>query len=372
MRQAMAYRTRSAMTPPLVLPEVRRRALGHSASASEAVAARALQSTLEPFLPHYRREVQRLERQLDAQMQPLRAATDTAIATLISQHSRSLQAALQTSTCQQVLDAERSRLRELTERVNPCIGLLTANSVDQEISRISKHLTAPTLPSPSLYTFGDDHLHDDQDHLGRDGVVIHAIPASQAARPEDPDRLQRLSSRLLTVSGRNLFGPSGAEEHSFGQSDQLLRHLEAFLASDEVGADPKEGIAGLIAWMKCKGGPSIDAEGLELNRLILRFLRGEPQLYTPSESRLSNRPRPDCSRASMTPPPELGEESLSSNQLAKKLKYDDSTLRKNASEALEQGPLPQPLKNAPDWFVVEVPGSAGGRGRGWKFKERIA
>lgn len=360
------------MTPPLVLPEVRRRALRHSASASEVVAARALQSTLEPFLPHYRREVQRLERQLDAQMQPLRAATDTAIAGLISQHSRSLQAALQTSPCQQILDAERSRLRELTEQFNACIGLQTAISVGQEISRVSRHLTAPTLPSPSLYGFGDDHLLGDQDHLGRDGVVIHASPASQAARPEAPDRLQRLSSRCLTVSGRNLFCSSGAEEHPVGQADQLLRHLEAFLASDEVGADPKEGIAGLIAWMKCKGGPSTDAEGLELNRLILRFLRGEPQLYTPSESRLSNRPRPDCSRASMTPPPELGEESLSSNQLAKKLKYDDSTLRKNASEALEQGPLPQPLKNAPDWFVVEAPASAGGRRRGWKFKERIA
>lgn len=372
MRQAMAYCTRSAMTPPLVLPEVRRRALGHSASASEAVAVEALKSTVEPFLPHYREVAQTLQRQLDAQMQPLRAARDTAVTALISQHSQLLQAALQASPYQQVLDAERSRLRELTEQFNPCIGLLTANSVDQEISRISKHLTVASSPPPTLYGFAEDHLEGDQDDLGHDGVVIHASPASQAARPDAPDRLQRLSSPLLAIGGRNLFCRSGAEEHPVGQADQLLRHLEAFLASDEVGADPKEGIAGLIAWMKCKGGPSTDAEGLELNRLILRFLRGEPQLYTPSESRLSNRPRLDRSRASMTPTPELEEEALSSNQLAKKLKYDDSTLRKNASEAFEQGPLPQPLKNAPDWFVVEAPGSAGGRGRGWKFKERIA
>lgn len=371
MRQGMAWGTWLTMSRPFVLPEVHRRAQQRSISRSADASVEALPRGTDLLLSHHREAAQRFEREIERITQPFNAVRNVAIAALSGQISHALEIALPASPLEQLLEADRKRWTELTNRLNPSLGLLSANALDLQIPTFNQHLASASFPAPSLYGFGEADPEDDLHDANHDDVVIHARPAGQSASPPQPDRLERLTSPFLAVGGRNLFSGVGLEATP-RQSIQLEKHLEAFLTSDEVGPDPKEGIAGLIAWIKVKDGPSTDAEGRELNRLIRLFLRGELQLDVPPEALQIIQLRPaSTGRSSWAHTPELGEEAFTSQQLAKKLAYNDSTLRRNALQAFQRGPLPQPLKCAPSIFVVEAPFSEGGRGKGWKFRERI-
>lgn len=361
------------MSTPFVLPEALRRSQQHSTSGAEASPGEGILRLTDPFVSHYWTEsAQTLQREFERATQLLNAKTDTAVAALIRRNYQVLQICQPSSPLKSIQEADRRRWREISDFFRPTLSLLPAHITKQEIASINRELARAALSASTLYSRSEPDPPDDLNEVGHDDVVIHASPASQTVSAVQPDNRERLRSPFLAVGGRNLFSGVGLTAEP-GQSNRLEKHLEDFLSSDEVGSDPNEGIAGLIAWINFKGGPSGDAEGRELNRLIRLFIRRELQLDTPTKTlQITQHSPSSTSRCPLLLTAELGGETLTSQQLARKLTYNDSTIRREAFRAFQRGPLPQQLKCAPDWFVVDAPASEGGRGKGWKLMQRIS
>ena len=67
-------------------------------------------------------------------------------------------------------------------------------------------------------------------------------------------------------------------------------------------------------------------------------------------------------------PPPLSPDTHTTRQLAAIIPTTMDTLKRHAKRAYERGPLPQPMPEFPDWFVVSRSSPKGGQGCGWKFR----
>lgn len=373
MRQGMEWGSRQPMRTPFVLPAAHRHAQRQMAAGPETSSVEALSSLTASLCSGHLAAAQIQQRDIEQIAQPLRSAIDPVVAALSRQVASAVDAYKRSTQLEAVLEADRRRWQSLTAQVSASCGLLSAVAkVEQQAARTIQGLAYTPFGTSTPYGCSEADPADDLDDAGDVAEVNDASSASRLRQPAQPKRLHRISSPMLAVGAHHFFGrPDSSDQPA--QAGQLAQHFESFLENEDVGADPREGIAGLIAWTKFKGGGSAESEGREFNRLIRLFLRGELPLQKPAEvlstagSDLLN-----PLRSSSAPSPELVGEALTSNQLARLLAYDDSTLRREASRALQRGPLPQPLKCAPGWYVVDGPSSSGGRKRGWKFMKSVA
>ena len=288
-----------------------------------------------------------------------------------------------------LLDAERERQERLAEAVDPCRGLLEGlRSQTSGWEQIAEASTAsfrrlaeawpPRLASLdidlgieaicSLGTVGDVACFADLNVP----VRIQAVPL-RAPRPwKQQESDQECPPALSPQPGREK--PPGQLDTGVESEDnqRLLEELIRFQRSDEIPSDAREGMIQLNTWWELNWHRITPDQSLEFNRIVQRFIG----------TMLGLRAAPDGTRyvksGLLSPPshrtlavPELAPEVYTTNQLADQLPTTPDTLKRHARKACGRGPLPQPLPDFPDWFVVAESDPQGGQNRGWKYQKRL-
>jgi len=291
-----------------------------------------------------------------------------------------------------LLEAERERRERLAEMLNPCRGLIEGlRSQTSGWERIAEASTAsfrrlaetcsPRLPSMEI-GLGIDAIRS----LGSLGGVvgfadlhgemrIHAVPllAPRFWRPQESEQEE---------SPPALWSPQPAPERSSGlldagvdseDSQRLLEELIRFQRSDEISSDAREGMSQLNTWWKLNRHRITPDQSLEFNRIVQGFIGSQLGLTAAPDGhqQLSSGLLLPQSQ-SKTPAPDLAPEVYTTKQLAALLPTTTDTLKRHARNVCRRGPLPQPLPDFPDWFVVEESDPQGGQKRGWKFQKRQA
>ncbi len=289
-----------------------------------------------------------------------------------------------------LLEAERERKQQLLEALHPCRGMLEGlrsqtSGLEQimEASSASLRRMAEAC-SPPLASLDIDLGMDAIRSLGTVGDVvrladlqgpmrIHAVPRMapptlwrQEAEPEcvpisSPQPAPEWAPELLDAG------------HENENSQRLLEELIRFQRSDEIPSDAREGMSQLSTWWKLNRHRITPDQSLEFNRIIQRFIGTQLGLTTPSDGRRQLRSDLLLPQSQRTlPAPDLAPEVYTTQQLKKQLHTSTHTLTRHARKAREKGPLPQPLSDFADWFVVEESDPQGGQNRGWKFQKRRA
>jgi len=291
-----------------------------------------------------------------------------------------------------LLEAERERQKRLEAALNPCRGLLEGlRSQTSGWERIAEASTAsfrrlaetcsPRLPSMEI-GLGIDAI----DALRSVGGVarladlhgemrIHAVPllAPRLWRPQESEQAE---------SPPALFSPQPARERSSGlldagvdseDSQRLLEELIQFQRSDEIPSDAREGMSQLNTWWKLNRHRITPDQSLEFNRIVQRFIGSQLGLTAAPDShqQLCSGLLVPQSQPTL-PAPDLAPEVYTTKQLSALLPTTTDTLKRHARNACRRGPLPQPLQDFPDWFVVSRSDPQGGQNRGWKFQKRQA
>jgi len=288
-----------------------------------------------------------------------------------------------------LLEAERERQKRLEAALNPCRGLLEGlRSQTSGWERIAEASTAsfrrlaetcsPRLPSMEI-GLGIDAI----DALRSVGGVarladlhgemrIHAVPllAPRLWRPQESEQEE---------SPPALFSPQPAPERSSGlldagvdseDSQRLLEELIQFQRSDEIPSDAREGMSQLNTWWKLNRHRITPDQSLEFNRIVQRFIGSQLGLTAAPDShqQLCSGLLVPQSQPTL-PAPDLAPEVYTTKQLSALLPTTTDTLKRHARNACRRGPLPQPLQDFPDWFVVSRSDPQGGQNRGWKFQK---
>lgn len=287
-----------------------------------------------------------------------------------------------------LLEAERERKQQLLEALHPCRGLLEGlrsptSGLEQIMEASSASLRrmaeacSPRLASLDI-GLGIDAIRSlgtvrDVARLAdlQGPMRIHAVPRMA------PPTWWRQEAELECVP---IPSPQPAPQRApdlldAGQesedSQRLLEELIRFQRSDEIPSDAREGMSQLNTWWKLNRHRITPDQSLEFNRIVQRFIGTQLGLTTPSDGCQQLRSGLVLPQSQRTlPAPDLAQEVYTTQQLKKRLHTSTHTLTRHARKAREKGPLPQPLSDFPDWFVVEESDPQGGQNRGWKFQKR--
>lgn len=286
-----------------------------------------------------------------------------------------------------LLEAEEERRQRLAEIVNPCRGLIEGLWIQStglervfeastESLRRTAEALAPRFPAiecgigldaiGSIAPFGQFGFAD-----LHDSVRIHAVPRlaprswrRQETEPECPP-FQSPQPAPERAPGRQ----DPALENEVSQ--KLLEELIRFQRSDEIPSDAREGMSVLITWWKLNRLQITPDQSLELNRIVQRFIGAQLGLTAAPDGHQELKSGllvPQSHQPLLAP--DLAPEVYTTQQLTKQLHTSTHTLSRHARKARRRGPLPQPLLDFPDWFVVEESDPQGGQHRGWKFQKR--
>lgn len=204
-----------------------------------------------------------------------------------------------------------------------------------------------------------------------DPMRIHAVPL--LAPP--PSRRQKADPECASIPS-----PQQAPERTPGlldagresnDSQKLLKELIRFQQSDEIPSDAREGINVLNTWWKLNRLRITPDQSLEFNKVVQSFIGAQLDITTAPEvdqQLKSGLLVPHIHRP--LPASCLAPDVYTTQKLKDQLHVSTDTLKRWARKACKRGPLPQPLHDSPDWFVVEESDPQGGQNRGYKFQER--
>lgn len=292
------------------------------------------------------------------------------------------------------LEADRERREQLAELINPCRGLAdglhTQTSALRQLTEASSgtlhqivKASAPALPSldlglglaenSTLGVTGDFSMIP-----GLDGSLqIHAVPRlmppalvrAGSCRNPWPDRAPWASTPEEPEQPAGLFDDNLDDQGG----RRVLEQLSRFVRSEEIPSNAREGMDVLLGWWKLKGPGLSQAESHQFNLTVLGFLRNQLGVAPAADG--AEAPRngellvPHSQH--QVSAPDLAPAVYTTLQLKKLLHLSTDTLKRHARKACSRGPLPQPLSDFPDWFVVEGSDPQGGQNRGWKFQQRL-
>ena len=265
---------------------------------------------------------------------------------------------MQTSGLKQVAEVSSASLRLVAEACSPRLPSL---DIDLGLDAIR-----------ALGTVGDFSALGDL----HGPVRIHAVPrlpnpatpCPGRCREALPDGAPFPSSQEALERAPGLLD-TGLESKN---SQKLLEELIRFQRSDEIPSDAREGMSVLTAWWKLNRLRITPDQSLEFNRTVHGFIGAQLGLTTAPDRHQELKSGLLVPRSHRPlPAPDLASEVHSTQQLKKQLHVSTDTLKRHARKACKKGPLPQPLPDFPDWFVVEESDPQGGQNRGWKFQKRV-
>jgi hypothetical protein len=281
-----------------------------------------------------------------------------------------------------LLQAEEERRQRLAEIINPCRGLMEGLRIQSSgLDRVAESYQAswrrmaeavvPRFPAiecglgldaiSTIAPFGELGLADLQGPMRIHAVPRLAFPAKhrQARRhdqPSPPEQLQ--AGPTIDLTGED--------------SRKLLKQLLPFLRSDEIPGKTRESMSALIDWWQLNQQGITPDQSVKFNRIVLNLIHAQVGLASPEgeQRQLSSGVLVPLAR-NAAPPPDLAPEIFTTKELKQQLHASIDTLKRHARKACEKGPLPQPLSDFPDWFVVARSDPQGGQNRGWKFQKRL-
>lgn len=281
-----------------------------------------------------------------------------------------------------LLEAEEERRQRLAEIVNPCRGLIEGLCIQStglervfeastESLRRTAEALAPRFPAiecgigfdaiSTIPPFGELGLADLQGPMRIHAVPRLAFPAEhrQGRRHDQPSPPEQLQAGPT-------IDPTGED------SRKLLKQLLPFLRSDEIPGKTRESMRALIDWWQLNQQGITPDQSVKFNRIVLNLIHAQVGLASPEgeQRQLSSGLLVPLTH-NPVPGPDLAPEVFTSEQLAKKLHVSTDTLKRHARKTCEKGPLPRPLSDFPDWFVVARSDPQGGQNRGWKFQKRL-
>jgi hypothetical protein len=287
-----------------------------------------------------------------------------------------------------LLEAERERQKRLAAALNPSRGLLEGlRSQTSGWERIAEASTAsfrrlaetcsPRLPSMeigmgidaigALGTVGDVARLADLHGEMRTHAVPFLAPRPRRRQESEQEYPPALSPQGAPEAPSGLLD-AGAENEG---SQRLLEELIRFQRSDEIPSDAREGMIQLHTWWMVNRHRITPDQSLEFNRIVQRFIATMLGLAAAPDGHQQLRSELVAPQSQpKLPAPDLAPDLYTTKQLADQLPTTTDSLKRHARNACIRGPLPQPLPDFPDWFVVAKSDPQGGQNRGWKFQKR--